>query len=407
MSDNILKPLLDNDLLTEESKEQIKEAWILEEKKIREEIETELREEFADRYMHDKGILMDAVERMVEDGLEAELAEFAQDRKALTDQRVKLANEIREARINSKEKLTEQTKMIETFILQNLKKEIGEFENDRNEVREAKMELAKELRESRVNYKAELAKRIQTLEAFVLGQLKTELVEFHDDKQALVTQRVKMIEEGRTKIEQTRKEFIKRSANLVETTIEEALQNELHQFRADIEASRKKSFGSEIFEAFAAEFKTSFFKGNKEIRDLTNKLAESEKKFSKATVLFEQSQKIAGESQKKQKLAENVAKRTSVMTELLSKISGKQRDVMAELLDGVKTSNLREAFKKYIPAVTNGTGTTALSDRLPNTLSERIVVTGNKKHAITESVEESTEAADVEIDDLMRLAGIH
>ena len=282
-----LKPLLENDLLTEEAKEQIKEAWEIQLKEAREEIEVNLREEFVARYEHDKGSLIEAVERMVTDGLEAEVAEFVQDRKALTEQRVKLANEIREARIDSKKKLAEQMGVLETFILNQLGKEIKEFEGDRKEVREAKKTLAKQLRESRVAYKTELTSKVELLEGFVLNQLKKELGEFHSDKKALVEQRVKMIKQGKAKIAETRKEFIKRSAKLVENTLEDVLRREMSQFKNDIEASRRKHFGMQMFEAFATEYKASFFNENKEVRGLLKRVNEGDKKLSQAKELFE------------------------------------------------------------------------------------------------------------------------
>lgn len=408
---DVLKPLLENELLTDEAKEQITEAWALKEQEIREEMETTLREEFAERYEHDKGILIEAVERMVEDGLKAEIAEFVTDRDALTEQRVKLANEIREARINAKEQRAKQTGVLETFVLNTLSKELKEFEADRKEVREAKKELAKQLRESRVAYKRQLANNIKVMENFVLNNLKRELTDFHQDKQALVNQRVKMIEEGKAKIEQTRKEFIRRSANLVESTVEDVLRKELTQFRNDIERSRKNAFGSQLFEAFAAEYKTSFFSENNEIVTLEKKLKESEKRFTEAKKLFEQSHKIAKDAEKGKILAEGRAKRSSIMNELLTKLSGKKREVMAELLGGVKTNNLRESFKRFIPAVTNGNGNTVLSKATSKTLTETAtVITGNKQNKLTETIEAETNGQDNEatanIVDLKRLAGI-
>lgn len=408
-----LKPLLENDLLTEETKEQIKEAWDNQLKEAREEIEANLREEFVARYEHDKGSLIEAVERMVTDGLEAEVAEFVQDRKALTEQRVKLANEIREARIDTKKKLAEQMEVLEAFILQQLGKEIKEFEGDRKDVREAKKVLAKQLRESRVAHKTELANKVGLLEGFVLNQLKKELEEFHGDKKALVEQRVKMIKQGKAKIEETRKEFIKRSAKLVENTLEDVLRREMSQFKNDIEASRRKHFGMQMFEAFATEYKASFFNENKEVRSLLKRVNEGGKKLSQAKELFEKAHDIAKNAHKRQVLAENRAERTVTMNELLNKLSGRHREVMAELLEGVKTKNLRESFKKLIPAVTNGSGNTVLSRRSNkgNTLTEnKKVVTGNKENKLLEEAQAEEEAetdTSAEILNMKRLAGIN
>jgi len=407
-----LKPLLENELLTDDAKTQLKEAWEKKLEEAREEIEVKLREEFASRYDHDKGCLLEAVERMVEDGLKAEIAEFVQDRNSLTEQRVKLANELREARIENKTKLSEQMELLEKFVLAHLGTELKEFQADRTEVREAKKDLAKQLRESRVVSKKQLAGKIQVIEKFILAQLKSELKEFQDDKQALVNQRVKMIEEGKAKINETRKEFIRRSAKLVEEKLDGILVTEMTQFKGDIEASRRKHFGMQLFEAFAAEYQASFFNENNEVRKLKKKVVENERKLGQAANLFEKAQELAKGAQKRQLLAESQAERVGVMNDLLSKLSGKQKDIMAELLESVKTEKLRSAFRKYIPAVTSGSGNTALS-RVSgkSTLREnKKVLTGNKENKLLENAKAEVEAEGddtaAEIIELKRLAGV-
>jgi hypothetical protein len=57
---DVLKPLLDNELLTEETKQELSEAWETQLNEARNEITKELREEFTSRYEHDKGILVEA-----------------------------------------------------------------------------------------------------------------------------------------------------------------------------------------------------------------------------------------------------------------------------------------------------------------------------------------------------------
>lgn len=404
-----LKPLLENELLTDEAKQQIVEAWEGKLKEAREEIETQLREEFTSRYEHDKGVLVEAVERLVEDGIKAEIAEFVADSKKLTEQQVKLAEEIRKARVDAKTKLAEHMELLENFVLTQLSTEIKELAEDRKDIKEGKKALAKEIREARTSYEKKLTESVTKMGDFVVNQLADELKEFHQDKVALQEQRVKLITEGRKKIQETRKNIIKRSANLIESKVSEILNNEMTQFRDDIVASRQKKFGMEMFEAFAAEYKTTFFNENSEVRKLKSQIAESEQKLTKASELFEQAAKMVETSQKKQVLAEGKATRIVVMNELLSKLSGSQKDVMAELLEGVKTDKLREQFKKYIPAVTSGAGNTVLSRKTSETkpLKEgKTELTGNKGNKLTESVDSTDASMSAEIIEMKRLAGI-
>ena len=404
-----LKPLLENELLTEEAKQQIVEAWNGKLKEAREEIETQLREEFTSRYEHDKGVLVEAVERMVEDGIKAEIAEFVADSKKLTEQQVKLAEEIRKARVDAKTKLAEHMELLENFVLNQLRKEICELEEDRKDIREGKKALAKQIRESRTSYEKRLAESVTKMGNFVVQQLADEMTDFHQDKKALREQRVKLIAEGRKKIQETRKQIIKRSAKLIESKVAEILNSEMGQFRDDIIASRQKKFGMEMFEAFAAEYKTTFFNENKEVKKLKAQIAESEEKLTKASQLFEQARVLAETSHKKQLLAESKATRMAIMTELLNKLSGNQRDVMEELLEGVRTEKLHEQFKKYIPAVTSGTGNTVLSRKISKAkpLNEsKTEITGNKQNKLTESVDSNDASVTAEIIEMKRLAGI-
>jgi hypothetical protein len=404
-----LKPLLENELLTDEAKQQIVEAWEGKLKEAREEIETQVREDFTSRYEHDKGVLVEAVERMVEDGIKAEIAEFIADSKTLTEQQVKLAEEIRKARVDAKTKLAEQMSLLETFVLTQLKNELSELEEDRRDIREGKKTLAKEIRENRTTYEKKITESVGKMGEFVVQHLAEEIQDFHQDKAALQTQRVKLITEGRNKIQETRKQIIKRSAHLIENKVAELLNNEMSQFREDIVASRQKKFGMDMFEAFAAEYKTTFFNENSEVKTLKSKIAENEEKLAEAAKLFEQAGDMVKTSQKKQQLAENKANRITIMNELLGKLSGSHKDVMADLLEGVKTNKLHEQFKKYIPAVTSGSGSTALNRKVTvaKPLQEsKTKFTGNKRNKLNESVESSDAGQTAEIIEMKRLAGI-
>ena len=48
-------------------------------------VTAELREEFAKKYEHDKSTMVDAIDAMLSERLESEIAEFAEDRKQLAE----------------------------------------------------------------------------------------------------------------------------------------------------------------------------------------------------------------------------------------------------------------------------------------------------------------------------------
>ena len=62
---DILKPLLESDLLSEDVKVQISEAFEAKIAEVRDEVEVQLREEMANRFEHDREALINAVSQMV------------------------------------------------------------------------------------------------------------------------------------------------------------------------------------------------------------------------------------------------------------------------------------------------------------------------------------------------------
>ena len=66
---DVIKQLLDKDLVTEENRAEIQEAWDQKISEVKEEAKVEVREEFAKRYEHDKSVMVEAMDRMVNEAL--------------------------------------------------------------------------------------------------------------------------------------------------------------------------------------------------------------------------------------------------------------------------------------------------------------------------------------------------
>ena len=92
-----IKPLLDSELLSEEAQQEITEAWETKLNEAREQVRAELREEFAQRYEHDKTVMVEALDKMVTEGLAAEIAQVAAEKQALTEDRVKFQHKMKES----------------------------------------------------------------------------------------------------------------------------------------------------------------------------------------------------------------------------------------------------------------------------------------------------------------------
>ena len=120
---DIVKQLFENNVISEETKSEIESAWETRIQENREQVTTALREEFAEKYEHDKSAMVEAVEAMLADRLQAELGELAEDRQGLIEARAKYAK-----------KMKQDSKTMESFVLQNLKREISELHEDRQSV---------------------------------------------------------------------------------------------------------------------------------------------------------------------------------------------------------------------------------------------------------------------------------
>ena len=352
---DVIKQLLDKDLVNEETRVSIEEAWESKLAEVKEEAKTEVREEFAKRYEHDKSVMVEAMDRLTNEALTKEIAEFVEDRKQLAAQRVMYKRGVKP-----------HMEMLQKFITKQLAKEMTELQNDRKSA----------------------AEQIKTLEAFVTKSLAKELNEFESDKKSVVETRVKLVKEAKEKFAEIRNAFIKKASKIVEQVVSENITKEMTQFKDDIKVARENNFGRKIFEAYTSEYLTSYLHETSEIRKLQSKLNEAEGKISETSKLLE-SEKI-----QKSKI-ENRHKRDRVLNEMLQPLSGDKKDVMSNLLETVQTDNLKTAFNKYLPHVMKDAKKASI-------ISEsRTESTGDKK------AKPQAKEQDEDVVDIRKLAGIN
>ena len=177
-----LKDLLENEVLGEDVKTALQEAF---ESRVKI-AEQKLNEDYAARYAKDKSTLVEAMDTMLTDAIKAELNEFSEDRKAVIAQKAKLSKATLEARKVYGKKLAEHTKLLNAFMAKHIKEEIAEFHTDRKQLEAQRKQMAKEVKTIKESSKKALATRIEKLESFVLKNLSEEITEFQIDKKALV-----------------------------------------------------------------------------------------------------------------------------------------------------------------------------------------------------------------------------
>jgi hypothetical protein len=355
------------------------------------------------------------IESFLLNTLRNELTEFAQDHQALRAQRVKVAEEAAALKSQFDAKLAESMEKLQTIVVGKLHEEITELKTQQKALAEAKADTSKKLVEHRSQLNTETQKGIKMLESFVMSQLNKELMEFEQDKKNLVEARVRFASEAKAKMEETRKSFVARATKIVESTVDSHLRKELTQLKEDLVEARQNIFGRRLFEAFQSEFMASYLSEGTQVKKLSNQLQEAQAKLDEAAKAINDKAKLIESMERRVKLSEERALRERTLNELLSPLSKDKRVVMGELLESVQTQSLKVAFHKYLPTILNENDRGS-SQKGRQLLSETPVtakrptsseVTGDRNNRLTESARaENVEDNVEEILELRRLAGI-
>ena len=358
-----IKPLIDSGIINEETRTAISEAWEAKLVEARTEIKSQLREEMASRYEHDKKVMIEALDKMVTESLAAEIQEFAGEKQAVYEDRVKFKNH-----------MIESAGKFNNFMVGKLSEEIRELRSDRK--------IQKE------NY--------QRLETFIVRALAGEIKEFAQDKQAVVETKVRLVAEAKQKLGALQKQFITNSAKLVKEAVTTKLGTELTQLKEDIQLARENLFGRRIFEAFAGEFSVTHLNENRELQSLKKTINQQTKQIEESVKINKQAQRIVESKNREIRVIKEGVGRNEKLTGLLSTLNREKQAVMSELLENVQTDKLKSAFDKYLPAVlTNG----AVKSKATTLTESHVAVTGDK-------TAKSAQQNDTNVIDLKRLAGL-
>ena len=357
-----LKPLLDSDLINEEAQQQISEAWEIKLNEAREQVRAELREEFAQRYEHDKTVMVEALDRMVTEGLAVELEQVKAEKQSLAEDRVRF-----------QAKMKESSTKFNDFMVTKLAEEIGELRKDRKMHTEG----------------------VAKLESFVVHALAREIREFAQDKQDVVETKVRLVREARKQLETLKARFVTESARKMSNAVGKHLKAELGQLQEDIKVARENNFGRRIFEAYAAEFGATHLNEKAEVRKLHDVIARREQQLGEAIKLGAKAKTLVESKEREIRIIKESNQRESAMEELLAPLNQEKAAVMRNLLESVQTTRLSSAFEKYLPAV--------LADRsvkASKVITENVSVATGDKSARVQEEDRSN------VIDLKRLAGL-
>jgi len=365
-----IKPLLESGLINEDIGVQLNEAWQTKLNEARNEIRAELHEEFANRYEHDRSVMVEALDKMMTESLSEEIAEFASERKVMNDDRVK-----------AKLRLRENATKFNDFMVTKLAEEIRELRSDRR----LQMETNKKL------------------EQFVVHALAREIKEFAQDRQAVVEAKVKLVSEGRKQLEALKARFIAESAKKVSSVVTSHLKSELSQLKEDIKLAKENNFGRKIFESFASEFSVTHLNDKAETRKVMKALAHKDRQLAEAKAKLSMTAKLVESKDREVRIIKESTQRERELGKLLRTLNPEKANIMKTLLESVQTPKLSAAFDKYLPAVLNNGSTQTTSTK--KTLTESVIgeATGNKTAKTNKEID-SYETDNVI--DIKRLAGL-
>jgi hypothetical protein len=362
-----IKPLLDSELINEETRSAISEAWDTKLTEAREQVRAELREEFAQRYEHDKSVMVEALDKMVTEGLAAEVQAVAAEKQALAEDRVKFQAKIKE----------DATKF-NNFMVTKLAEEISELRKDRKMHTEG----------------------LGKLESFVVHALAREIQEFATDKRDVVETKVRLVREARSQLEGLKARFVKGSAEKMSQAVSRHLKVELTQLHEDIQIARENNFGRSIFEAYAAEFGATHLNEKAEVRKLHNMIANKDHQLSEAIKLTQRAKTLVESKEREIRIIKESNERQSTMDDLLAPLNEEKRETMRNLLESVQTARLNAAFEKYLPAVLAEGKSTSSRKAIVESVSE---VTGDKtaRSQVEDNAEDNSNVIAIK-----RLAGL-
>jgi hypothetical protein len=361
-----IKPLLESGLIDNEVGAQLNEAWESKLNEARQQVRAELHEEFAQRYEHDRIVMVEALDKMVTDSLSEEIEEFRAEKAAMNEDRVK-----------GQQKLREHATKFNDFMVTKLAEEIKELRADR--------QIAKESQ--------------QKLEQFIVHALAREIKEFAQDKQAVVEAKVKLVAEGRKQLEALKARFVAESAKKVSAAVAGQLKGEMSQLKEDIKVAKENNFGRRIFESFASEFSVTHLSEKQETRKLMQALAEKDQQLAESQKQIENTKKLVESKEREVRIIKESNLREKTMADLLGTLNEEKAKTMQSLLESVQTTKLQAAFDKYLPAVLN---TGAEKKSVKTLISESKEVTGDKQAAKQEIEVEGRD----NVIDIKRLAGL-
>ena len=357
---------------------------------IRAEVREEVYEELSKQAKQDKEKIVESMNELTSKVIKEEMEKININRKNLIKQKLALQEaqknvdkqiadrtaqlkedfnkKLKDTAIEMKKQLNaEKADFIEkatTFVNENVKKEVSELYSDRKQLGEALNKFGK----------------------FIAEQVSANVKKQRAEIKSLDELKVRLVKEQQEKIAEAKKKFFAEAADKLNTFIESSVKRELTEFRKDIAESRKKSFGSKIFEAFAKEFAVKFFNEDKVVKGLLESVKASSNKLIAAQKASEELNAKLLKENKELKSVNTVLTRTKLINESVAHLPVQKQQMIKQLVKDVPTNKLTESLKKYIPMIMEGNINKNINS------GERVLRESKRLNVLTGSKSEKTSA---------------
>ena len=234
---------------------------------------------------------------------------------------------------------------------------------------------------------------------FLISEMKTLKQDIKDFRDLEAEAGVKLAEEKKQLGKQL-KEDMATLVGKLNSFLEARIFAEFSEIKDDLQEAKKLDFGRQIFEAFLPEYRKNFVDATK----TESELFEAKCKLDKLKKQYKNVKKEKEDLYRKVKLKE-----------VLSPLSGRQKDIMESILMSYETARLDEAYKMFINKVlkeSEGTVQESVITESATTVKkdydfETVIITGDTPEVTTivESVDGDKLSNSI-ASDFMRLAGI-
>ena len=275
---------------------------------------------------------------------------------SLKDAKVKQEKKIRAELSEQYDVDTERMHLaLEKFVEQELKEHVIDLQKGVESFDKLKLEYSTKLATVKEAAQKEVKARINALEKTMETLLKEHIGELHENEVHTRRAYLNAINNKTAQLEAERNKFRDKAGAVLENIVNVMVPKQLDELREDIQAAKEADFGREIFESFMTTFRRQFFNSSEEFRALSETVSTTQADMAKLKKAAIKAVKEAKEEAFAAKKAHTILKENVVRKEkiekLLSGLKGESKVKMKALLESAKSSDLDKTFNKFLPDV--------------------------------------------------------